>query len=310
VIDHQNSQQGSAGRRKGILLAAGGGSRLFPMTRAVRKELIPVYDKPMIYYPLSLLMLADIREILLISTRRDLPRFEDLLGDGSQWGLEISYAEQARPEGLAQAFLIAEEFIGDRPICLALGDNLLHGPDLARSLQAATRCTSGATIFGCPSDRPEQFGVIEFDRTGNVRSIEEKPTNPKSEYAVVGLYLFDHRVPKFAAELEPSFRGELEMADLLNLYLARGELGVELLGHDTTWFDTGTPDRLAEASGFVGEMQRRQGSKIACPEEVAYRKGWVTRQQLSILREKCGESDYGDYIGQIGGCGEQAEGSK
>nr|WP_319800621.1 glucose-1-phosphate thymidylyltransferase RfbA [Luteolibacter flavescens] len=285
--------------RKGIILAGGTGSRLFPMTHSVSKQLIPVYDKPMIYYPLTVLMLAGVKEILLISTPRDLPAFEHLLGDGSQWGLEISYAEQPKPEGLAQAFLIGEEFLAGEPACLVLGDNLFYGHDLAKSLMAASRRKDGATIFGYHTQQPEQYGVVEFDPEGNVVSLEEKPARPKSNYAVPGIYFYDSRVVEIAKALKPSARGELEITDLNRMYLEEGALRVELLGRGTTWLDTGTPDSLADATQFVQVIQQRQGLKIACPEEVAFLQGRIDREKLNESVQKYSKTPYGEYLAQL-----------
>ena len=282
--------------RKGIILAGGTGSRLFPMTHSVSKQLIPVYDKPMIYYPLTVLMLAGICEILVISTPRDLPGFSYLLGDGSQWGLEISYAEQPIPEGLAQAFLIGEEFINGEPVCLILGDNLFYGHELGVSLLAASRRVEGATVFGYHTNEPEQYGVVEFDAQGRVVSLEEKPSRPKSNYAVPGIYFFDKNVVATAKSLKPSVRGELEITDLNRLYLERGELKVELLGRGTTWLDTGTPDSLADATQFVQVIQQRQGLKIACPEEIAFSQGRIDRARLNDSITKYAGTPYGDYL--------------
>ena len=282
--------------RKGIILAGGTGSRLFPMTHSVSKQLIPVYDKPMIYYPLTVLMLAGIRDILVISTPRDLPGFQHLLGDGSQWGLNISYAEQPKPEGLAQAFLIGEEFINGEPVCLVLGDNLFYGHELGSSLMAASRRTEGATVFGYHTKEPEQYGVVEFDAGGRVVSLEEKPKQPKSNYAVPGIYFYDRNVVATAKSLKPSVRGELEITDLNRLYLERGELRVELLGRGTTWLDTGTPDSLADATQFVQVIQQRQGLKIACPEEVAFSQGRIDRMKLNESATKYAGTPYGDYL--------------
>lgn len=282
--------------RKGIILAGGTGSRLFPMTHSVSKQLIPVYDKPMIYYPLSVLMLAGIRDVLVISTPHDLPGFEKLLGDGSQWGLHISYAEQAKPEGLAQAFLIGEEFIAGEPVCLVLGDNLFYGHDLGASLLAASGRVEGATVFGYHTNLPEQYGVVEFDADGRVVSLEEKPTHPKSNYAVPGIYFFDRHVVDAAKSLKPSVRGELEITDLNRIYLERGELRVEILGRGTTWLDTGTPDSLAEATQFVQVIQHRQGLKIACPEEIAFLQGRIDRTKLEQSVAKYEGTPYGDYL--------------
>ena len=285
--------------RKGIILAGGTGSRLFPMTHSVSKQLIPVYDKPMIYYPLTVLMLAGVKEILLISTPRDLPGFEHLLGDGSQWGLRISYAEQPEPEGLAQAFLIGEEFLAGDPVCLVLGDNLFYGHELAKSLLAASRRMEGATVFGYHTNQPEQYGVVEFDAEGNVVSLEEKPKEPKSNYAVPGIYFYDQNVVEMAKALKPSPRGELEITDLNRVYLERGELRVELLGRGTTWLDTGTPDSLADATQFVQVIQHRQGLKIACPEEVAFLQGRIDRDKLNESVEKYAKTPYGEYLATL-----------
>ena len=285
--------------RKGIILAGGTGSRLFPMTHSVSKQLIPVYDKPMIYYPLTVLMLAGVREVLLISTPHDLPSFEHLLGDGSQWGMEISYAAQPKPEGLAQAFLIGEEFLAGEPACLVLGDNLFYGHDLAKSLLAASRRREGATVFGYHTNQPDQYGVVEFDSEGNVVSLEEKPKQPKSNYAVPGIYFYDNRVVEMAKSLKPSPRGELEITDLNRLYLERGELRVELLGRGTTWLDTGTPDSLADATQFVQVIQQRQGLKIACPEEVAYLQGRIDRAKLEESIAKYAKTPYGEYLATL-----------
>jgi len=285
--------------RKGIILAGGTGSRLFPMTHSVSKQLVPVYDKPMIYYPLTVLMLAGIREILVISTPRDLAGFENLLGDGSQWGLEISYEPQAKPDGLAQAFLIGENFLADQPVCLVLGDNLFYGHDLGRSLLSASRRMDGATIFGYHTNQPEQYGVVEFDASGKVVSLEEKPQFPKSNYAVPGIYFYDKKVVSMAKSLRPSKRGELEITDLNRLYLNHGELRVEILGRGTTWLDTGTPDSLADATQFVQVIQHRQGLKIACPEEVAYHQGRIDRVTLGRSINKYAGTPYGDYLGSL-----------
>lgn len=282
--------------RKGIILAGGTGSRLFPMTHSVSKQLIPVYDKPMIYYPLTVLMLAGVREILVISTPRDLPGFEHLLGDGSQWGLEISYAPQPKPEGLAQAFLIGEDFLAGEPACLVLGDNLFYGHELGNSLLAASRRMEGATIFGYHTNQPEQYGVVEFDAGGKVVSLEEKPARPKSNYAVPGIYFYDSNVVAMAKSLRPSPRGELEITDLNRLYLERGELRVEILGRGTTWLDTGTPDSLADATQFVQVIQQRQGLKIACPEEIAFHQGRIERTKLGESIAKYAGTPYGDYL--------------
>jgi glucose-1-phosphate thymidylyltransferase len=282
--------------RKGIILAGGTGSRLFPMTHSVSKQLIPVYDKPMIYYPLTVLMLSGVREILVISTPRDLPGFRDLLGDGSQWGLEISYAEQPKPEGLAQAFLIGADFIAGEPVCLVLGDNLFYGHELGNSLMAASRRMTGATVFGYHTKEPEQYGVVEFDPNGKVISLEEKPAKPKSNYAVPGIYFYDREVVSLAAGLKPSARGELEITDLNRLYLEMGKLRVEILGRGTTWLDTGTPDSLADATQFVQVIQQRQGLKIACPEEIAFSQGRIDREKLNESITRYSGTPYGEYL--------------
>lgn len=282
--------------RKGIILAGGTGSRLFPMTHSVSKQLIPVYDKPMIYYPLTVLMLAGVSEILVISTPHDLPGFQHLLGDGSQWGLSFSYASQPKPEGLAQAFLIAADFLAGGPACLVLGDNLFYGHELAASLLAASRRMEGATIFGYHTHQPAQYGVVEFDADGRVVSLEEKPARPKSNYAVPGIYFYDSAVVEMARTLKPSTRGELEITDLNRLYLDQGRLHVELLGRGTTWLDTGTPDSLADATQFVQVIQQRQGLKIACPEEIAYAQGRIDRAKLDESAVKYAGTPYGDYL--------------
>ena len=285
--------------RKGIILAGGTGSRLFPMTHAVSKQLIPIYDKPMIYYPLTVLMLAGVEEILLISTSHDLPCFEQLLGNGSQWGLRICYAEQSKPGGLAQAFIIGESFLNGEPVCLVLGDNLFYGPDLVKSLQAASKRMDGATIFGYHTNEPNHYGVVEFDVEWNVISLEEKPKLPKSNYAIPGIYFYDKRVVEIAKSLTPSSRGELEITDLNQVYLKRCELRVEILGSGTTWFDTGTPDSLADAAQFVQIIQQRQGHKIACLEEVAFLQGRINRVRLNESIVKYEGTPYGEYLSII-----------
>ena len=285
--------------RKGIILAGGTGSRLFPMTHVVSKQLIPVYDKPMIYYPLSVLMFSGVREILLISTPHDLPNFENLLGDGSQWGLSISYAEQPKPEGLAQAFLIGEQFLAGDPVSLVLGDNLFYGHDISRAFLNASRRVDEATIFGYYTKDPEQYGVVEFDADGKVISLEEKPLIPKSNYAVPGIYFYDHEVVEITKTLKPSKRGELEITDLNARYLERGKLRVELMGRGTTWLDTGTPDSLADATQFVQVIQKRQGLKIACLEEIAYLQGRISREELDRQIQKYVKTDYGKYLAAL-----------
>jgi glucose-1-phosphate thymidylyltransferase len=285
--------------RKGIILAGGKGSRLYPMTHSVSKQLIPVYDKPMIYYPLTVLMLAGIKDILLISTPRDLCNFENLLEDGSQWGLKISYAKQSQPEGLAHAFLIGEDFLHKSPCCMILGDNLFHGNDLEKSLASASMNHEGATIFGYHTKQPEQYGVVEFDDEWNVVSLEEKPVVPKSNFAVPGIYFFDSEVVDHAKSLSPSHRGELEITELIKIYLNKGMLRVEILGRGTTWLDAGTPESLADATQFVQVIQQRQGLKIGCPEEVALTQGTITREQLSFSLLKYRGTPYGDYLSII-----------
>ena len=282
--------------RKRIILAGGAGTRLWPSTRVVCKQLIPIFDKPMIYYPLSTLMLAGIREILVISTPQDTPRFRDLLGDGSQIGIELSYAVQEKPEGLAQAFIIGADFIGDNPSALILGDNVFFGHGLSEQLQAATARESGATIFAYHVKDPERYGVVDFDAAGRATSIEEKPENPKSSYAVVGLYFYDNEVVGIARDLEPSPRGELEITDLNRKYLERGSLSVETLGRGMAWLDTGTHDALLAASNFVAVVEERQGLKIGSIEEAAYRMGFIDAARLDALASRMGSSSYGEYL--------------
>ena len=282
--------------RKGIILAGGSGTRMYPLTKAVSKQLMPVYDKPMIYYPLSVLMLAGIREILLITTPHDLPCFQKLLGDGSALGLHLSYAEQPRPEGLAQAFLIGEKFLAGAPAALVLGDNLFYGQNLTETLRAANNRAEGGTIFGYHVADPRLYGVVEFDARGKALSIEEKPAEPKSHYAVPGLYFYDADVAARARALRPSSRGELEITDLNRSYLASGKLHVEILGRGTAWLDTGSPDALLDAGQFVQTVQKRQGLKIACIEEIAYDSGWIDRAGLENLISQLGKTEYAHYL--------------
>ncbi len=284
---------------KGIILAGGCGTRLYPITQVVSKQLLPVFDKPMIYYPLSTLMLAGIRDVLVISTPADLPRFEDLLGDGTRWGLSFSYAAQARPEGIAQALIVGREFVGSDGVALVLGDNIFYGRGLSTILQTAALQRDGATVFGYRVKDPERYGVVELDPEGRPLGIEEKPAVPKSRYAVTGLYFYDHRAVDIAAQLEPSERGELEITDVNREYLRRGQLRVELLGRGTAWLDTGTPASLQQAASFIEAIEARQGLKVACPEEIAFRMGFIGRDRLRALGESLLPSSYGRYLLEI-----------
>lgn len=286
-------------QRKGIILAGGSGTRLYPVTKAVSKQLLPVYDKPMIYYPLSTLMLAGIRDILIISTPQDTPRFEQLLGDGSDWGLNLQYAVQPSPDGLAQAFIIGKNFIGNAPSALVLGDNIFYGHDLQRQLEVATAKEGGATVFAYHVTDPERYGVVSFNNDGKVLTLEEKPSQPRSNYAVTGLYFYDNQVVNIASDLKPSKRGELEITDINQIYLHANELSVEIMGRGYAWLDTGTHDSLLAAGQFIATLEQRQGLKVSCPEEIAYRNGWIDAVGLDRLAKPLAKSGYGEYLMRI-----------